>query len=154
MFVRLEFFKRRFCAFRILFLGDSNFKIIFHGRDPTRVCGEMQSSNMKWEIIIYICFPRREGRRRPPRESGGAAMVRASGTVAMPKDYSVVSGHPTTATPIWAARKWRKNGAGTQNLRHHEKFGGAGVAQACAGRRMGGASLRRAAQGRADQCKT
>ncbi len=51
---------------------------------------------------------------------------------------------PTTTPPNWTARKWRKAGAGTQNLRHFDKFGGAGVAQACAGRRRGGA---RPAQG-------
>ena len=49
------------------------------------------------------------------------------------------TGYPTTTLPIWAAQKRRKTSAGTQNLRHHDKFGGAGVAQACASRRRGGA---------------
>ncbi len=47
---------------------------------------------------------------------------------------------PTKTHSIWAARKRRKAGAGTQNLRHRDKSGSAGVAQACAGRRRGGAS--------------
>ena len=57
--------------------------------------------------------------------------------------YLIAAGNPTTTPPIWAARKWRKAGAGTQNLRHCDKFGGAGVAQACAGRRKAGAGVAR-----------
>ncbi len=38
--------------------------------------------------------------------------------------------YPTTTTPIWEARKWRKASAGTQNLCHCDKSGGATVAQA------------------------
>ncbi len=53
---------------------------------------------------------------------------------------------PTKTPPIWAARKWRITGAGTQNLRHRDTFCSAGGAQACAGQRKGCASLRRLAR--------
>ena len=64
---------------------------------------------------------------------------------------------PTTTPPIWAARMWRKTGAGTQNLCHHDKFGGAGAAPTAHGRCMGGTCGALAAQagaGSAGQHKT
>ncbi len=61
-------------------------------------------------------------------------------------DFAHSSGntvYPTTLPPIWKARKWRKVGAGTQNLRHRDISGGAGVAQGGAGVAQGGAGQRK-----------
>ena len=59
----------------------------------------------------------------------------------------IASLSPTTTTSIWAARKWRKAGAGTQNSRHQDKSGGAGVAQAGAGVAQAGAGVAQACAG-------
>ena len=48
---------------------------------------------------------------------------------------------PTKTRSIWEARKVAQDSAGTQNLRHSDKFGGAGGAQASANWRRGGAGL-------------
>ena len=43
--------------------------------------------------------------------------------------------NPTNAPSIWKAQKWQKAGAKTQNLRHRDKTGCAGVVQARVSRR-------------------
>ena len=57
--------------------------------------------------------------------------------------------YPITTFSIWEARKWRKAGAGTQNSRHQDKSGGAGVAQAGAGVAQACAGPRRETRSRA-----
>ncbi len=68
-----------------------------------------------------------------PQENGGARKRNEWRQENPWREYALF--YPTTTPPIWAARKWRKTSAGTQNLPHNDKFGGAGVAQARADQR-------------------